>query len=315
VNGELAKRKGRADGRGARRDPRRVEFSEPVRLREGKNEIVLVAHTAEGHSAKKTLSVEYRKRPTLLCAVIIGINSYKQLPRLRYAVNDAREFQRYLVEVNGVPREQIWLLLDDEATLDRIRSVLGTQLRRQAEKDDMVIVFLAGHGTTERDASSLDGDGLEKYILPHNADPKDLYATALPMNEIARVFQRIGSERLVFITDTCYSGASGGRTIPVTGTRASLSAAFLDRLSQGKGRVILTASDANEVSVEKDELQHGVFTYYLLEGLKGNADLDKDGIVTVDEAYNFVSLHVPKATRQTQPPVKKAVREKTNAFC
>ena len=239
VNGEVAKRRGRADVQVAGKDPHRAEFSERVRLREGKNEIAVVAHSAEGHLAKKTLSIEYRKRPTRVWAVIIGINRYKHLPRLRYAVNDAQAFHRYLIEVNGVPREQIWLLLDEEATLDRIRSVLGTQLRRQVEKDDMVIVFLAGHGTTERDASSLDGDGLEKYILPHNADPKDLYATGLPMNEIARVFQRLGSERLVFITDTCYSGASGGRTNPVTGTRASLSGAFLDRLSQGKGRVFL----------------------------------------------------------------------------
>jgi hypothetical protein len=305
VNGVIAKRKGRADAQGPAGDPSRVEFSELVRLREGMNHIVLIAHAAEGHSAKRMLSVEYRKRPTRVWAVIIGINRYKHLPRLRYAVNDAREFHRYLVEVNGVPREQIWLLLDDEATLDRIRSVLGTQLRRQAEKDDMVIVFLAGHGTTERDASSLDGDGLEKYILPHNADPKDLYATALPMNEIARVFQRIGSERLVFITDTCYSGASGGRTIPVTGTRASLSAAFLDRLSQGKGRVILTASDANEVSVEKDDLQHGVFTFYLLEALRGKGDLDGDGVITLDEVYRYVSAKVPVATGQEQHPVKK----------
>jgi hypothetical protein len=305
VNGEVAKRSGRPAGQVAGKDPHRAEFSERVRLREGKNEIAVVAHSAEGHSAKKTLSIEYRKRPTRVWAVIIGINRYKHLPRLRFAVNDAQAFHRYLVEVNGVPREQIWLLLDEEATLDRIRSVLGTQLRRQAEKDDMVIVFLAGHGTTERDASSLDGDGLEKYILPHNADPKDLYATGLPMNEIARVFQRLGSERLVFITDTCYSGASGGRTIPVTGTRASLSGAFLDRLSRGKGRVILAASDANEVSAEKEELQHGVFTYYLLEALRGKADFDGDGVITVDEVYRYVSDKVPLATGQEQHPVKK----------
>jgi uncharacterized caspase-like protein len=125
------------------------------------------------------------------------------------------------------------------------------------------------------------------------------------MNEVSRIFQRIGSERLVFIGDTCYSGASGGRTVPVSGTRANLSGAFLDRLSQGRGRVILTASDANEVSVEKDELQHGVFTYYLLEALRGKADFDGDGLITVDEVYRYVSTKVPQATGQDQHPVKK----------
>jgi len=305
VNGELRIRKAQRDVEVVGKDPRRVDFSERVHLREGKNDLAVVAYSTEGQAARKALSVQFLRKPERVWAVIIGINRYKHLPHLKYSVNDAREFYRYLVEVNRVPREHIWLLLDEEATLDRIRSILGTHLRRQAEKDDMVIIFLAGHGATERDATSLDGDGLEKYILPYNADPKDLYASALPMNEVSRIFQRIGSERLVFIGDTCYSGASGGRTVPVSGTRANLSGAFLDRLSQGRGRVILTASDANEVSVEKDELQHGVFTYYLLEALRGKADFDGDGLITVDEVYRYVSTKVPQATGQDQHPVKK----------
>jgi uncharacterized caspase-like protein len=89
------------------------------------------------------------------------------------------------------------------------------------------------------------------------------------------------------------------------GFRANLSGAFLDRLSHGRGRVILTASDANEVSVEKDEFRHGVFTYYLLEALRGKGDLDGDGLITVDEVHRYVSIKVPQATEQNQHPVKK----------
>jgi hypothetical protein len=88
------------------------------------------------------------------------------------------------------------------------------------------------------------------------------------------------------------------------GRRANVSGAFLDRLSQGKGRVIITASDANQVSVEKNELKNGVFTYYLLEGLREKADMDGDGFVTVDEVYRYVCMMVPKATGQDQHPVK-----------
>jgi uncharacterized caspase-like protein len=89
------------------------------------------------------------------------------------------------------------------------------------------------------------------------------------------------------------------------GIRANVSGAFWDRLSQGKGRVIITASDANEVSVEKDDLKHGVFTYYLLEALQGKGDLDGNGVITVDEVYRYVSIRVPQATGQEQHPVKK----------
>ncbi len=305
VNGEAVGRRDQRDVRVEGKAPRRIEFTERLRLREGANAVVIAAHGGDGQVAQKTLTVEYRKKRMRVWAVVVGINKYRYLPPLKYAVNDAREIYRYLVEVNHVPPEQIWLLLDEEATLDRLRSVLGTQLRRQADREDTVLVFLAGHGATERDAASPDGDGLEKYLLPVNADPKDLYATALPMHEVARVFQRINAERLVFLADTCYSGASGGRTVPVTGTRATLSGAFLDRLSQGKGRVLLTASDANEVSTEQDALQHGVFTYYLLEALRGKGDVDGDGVLTVDEVYRYVATTVPQATGQEQHPVKK----------
>jgi len=120
-----------------------------------------------------------------------------------------------------------------------------------------------------------------------------------------RILNRIRSERLVFIADSCYSGASGGRTISVTSTRANIADGYLDRVAGGRIRVIITASSANEVSVEKDELQHGVFTYYLLEGLRGKADTDRDSMVTVDEAYRYVSDQVPQATGQEQHPVRK----------
>ena len=305
VNQQAASRKNQRDLQLVAKDLKQVDFSEKIRLREGKNEIAVVAQDSEGLVAKKTVSVQFIKKREEVWAVVIGISRYKNIPSLKYAANDAREFYRYLAEVNGVPKDHIWLLLDEEATLDNLKSILGTQLRRQAGKDDMVIIYLAGHGATEKDATSPDGDGLEKYILPYNANPKDLYASAMPMSEVARIFNRISSERLVFISDTCYSGASGGRTVPALGTRANVSGAFLDRISQGKGRVIITASDANEVSVEKDDLKHGVFTYYLLEALRGQGDTDKDGVITVDEVYRYVSMKVPQATGQDQHPVKK----------
>ena len=156
---------------------------------------------------------------------------------------------------------------------------------------------------------SLDGDGLEKYLLTFDTDPADLFSTALPMRDLALIFNRIRSERLIFIADACYSGASGGRTVSLRGMRANIADTFLDRIAAGRGKVIISASAANEVSVEQDELQHGVFTYYLLEGLRGPADTDGDGLVTVDEAYRYVSDRVPRATRQEQHPVKKGTVE------
>jgi hypothetical protein len=233
----------------------------------------------------------------------------KKIRKSRYAAKDAGAFYRHLVDYNRIPPENVILLLNKDANLTKVRSTLGTYLKNKAGKEDMVIIYFAGHGATERDATSPDGDGLEKYLLPYDVDPNDLYATALPMGEISRIFTRIQSERLIFIADSCYSGASGGRTISLTGIRSSISDAFLDRITIGKGKIILTASGANEVSEEDEMLEHGVFTYYLLEGLRGKADIDGDGLITVDEAYRYVSKQVPEATNQTQHPVKKGAVE------
>jgi len=288
---------------------KRLEFQERVPLRKGENQIKINAVDVEGFFAEKIVSVRSVEKKRNVWAVVIGINGYPNIRRLKYAVNDAMAFCNHLVEYNQVPKENVVLLLDEEANLTRLRSALGVYLKNKASKEDMVIIYFAGHGATEREATSPDGDGLEKYLLPYDVDPKELYATAMPMEEISRLFSRIRSDRLVFIVDTCYSGASGGRTISVTDIRAGISDGFLDRITGGKGKIILTASGANEVSAESDELQHGIFTHFLIKGLQGQADSDGDGLITVDEVYTYVSKQVPQATNQEQHPVKKGIVE------
>ena len=311
VNGKPLLQRAGERGIGKTKDggPKRFDFKESIQLESGENQITIRATDAQGLLSEKSLKVHYTERRKNIWAVVIGINRYPKVRPLKYAVDDARIFYNHLVDFSQIPRENVTLLLDQEATLTRVRSALGTHLKNKAGKDDMAIIFFAGHGATEKDVMSPDRDGLEKYLLPYDADPKDLYATALPMGEISKIFGRIQSERLVFIADSCYSGASGGRTIDISGIRASISDSFLDRIAGGKGRVIITASGANEVSAEYDNLRHGVFTYYLVEGLKGKADADRDGVITVDEAYQYVSEAVPRSTGQEQHPVKKGTVE------
>jgi hypothetical protein len=285
--------------------PKRVDFNERVSLDPGLNEIMVKAFDRDNVASERTLKVYRGEMQKNIWAVVIGINSYPKAPQLKYAIDDAKAIQRYLVDQNKIPAENVTLLLNEEATLAKLRSILGTQLKNKAGKEDMVILFFAGHGATERDVMSPDGDGLEKYLLPYDADPKDLYASALPMREVSHIFQRIRSERLIFLVDACYSGASGGRTIASSGQRSTISDAFLERITSGRGTIILTASGANEVSTESDDYRHGIFTHFLLQGLKGAADADNDRLITVDEAFGYVSKHVPQVTGQEQNPMKK----------
>jgi hypothetical protein len=288
---------------------KRVEFAKTIRLNKGPNIIQIRATDSDNMVSIETFTINLREQEKNMWAVIVGIDNYRHVRKLKYAVKDARAVYAHFVEHVGLPQQNITLLTNEDANLTRLRSTLGTYLKRKAGKEDSVIIYFAGHGSTEKDALSQDGDGLTKYLLPVDAKPDDLYATALPMNEISQIFNRIGSDRLIFICDACYSGASGGRTISFDGIRANISDSFLDRMVRGKGRVIITASGPNEVSAEIDQLKHGVFTYYFLKGLRGEADADEDRLITVDELYKYISIEVPRATQQAQHPVKKGAVE------
>src|SRR5216683_129491 len=306
VNGQLVKQH---DKRGATRVSN-VDFAEPLALREGKNEITVTVIDMENQATTRALTVTRTQDTRLLdpgkiWAAVIGISQYKTVNSLQYADQDALSFSDYLLNQLGVPKDNVFLLTNQQATLVNVRRTLGTELKRKASPRDTVLMYFAGHGAPETDATSPDNDGLEKYLVVYDSDPDDLYTTGLPMREVEIIFERLAAERVVFIADTCFSGATTGRTFSTGGRRAVVSEAFLTRLSHVKGRVVLAASRANEVSAERPDMQHGVFTYYLLEGLRGKADLDGDNMITIDELYNYVSQKVPAATAQNQHPVKK----------
>ena len=292
-----------------RKFSKKIDIVEKLQLQKGQNIIKITVVDIDGVSQEELIQVTRVKSRGHIWAIVIGINQYRNTRNLKYAVNDARAFKGYLKEYVGIPDERIFYLENQNATRDNIQSLLGTQLKRKASKEDTVIIFYAGHGAVETDPSNPDGDGFEKYLLPYDADLNDLYTTSISMDEIRKIFQRIRADRLIFIADTCYSGASGGRTMMASKTRANLSDKFYERISKGKGRVIISSCSANEISKEDDSLKHGVFSYYMLEGLKGRADQDADGIITVSELFSYISRKVPAASAQDQHPVKKGETE------
>jgi uncharacterized caspase-like protein len=248
-------------------------------------------------------------RPVSTWAVIIGIDSYKdkRIPALKTAEADAKGIDRDVCGKLKLNTENVKTLLGKNATQQNIRSALGTWLARKATRDDLVIIFYAGHGAPETDYSKSSPDGLEKYLVPYDAKADDLYATAIPMEEIAKIFDRIEAERIIFFSDACYSGAAGGRSFSIGNFRSVRIADPMARLASGKGRIIITAGDANEPAVEDPKLGHGVFTYYLLEGINGKA-AGADGNITLQGLYRYVSDRVTRKSKElggNQHPVMK----------
>jgi hypothetical protein len=312
---------------------RSLVVSVPVTLRDGANVIAITAKEPDGtvRQAHRTVFLDRQLAPAPApgappprpaprrWAVVIGIGSYESaaIPKLRYTVPDAEAMYNMLTGPAGFQKDHVLLLTDKterKPTLRNLRWALGTFLARSAGKDDTVLIYFAGHGAPEVDLRGQDRDGLAKYLIPADADADDLYASALPMDELQTIFGRIEAERVVVFVDACYSGAAGGRTFAKKGFRdiRVVDDAFLDRLTRGKGRAIITASRATELSMELPELGHGIFTYYLVRGLQGAADLDRDGVVTLQELYQYLEQEVTRRSRAAggnQHPVMKGEME------
>jgi len=176
-----------------------------------------------------------------------------------------------------------------------------------------VFIFFAGHGAPEEDREKVERDGVAKYLVPVDADPDDLYATAFPMDELQTIFARIDAERVIVFLDACYSGAAGGRTFAAK--QMSVDEFFLERLARAKGRAILAASRPTEVALEASELGHGLFSYYLVEGLRGAADANKNGVITLQELFDYVQQQVTQQAKRLggdQHPLLKGELEPTS---
>ncbi len=309
-----------------------VLVTAPLTLQDGINTVALTAVDTDGAVRQEVRTVSLERPRAVVAppppapsarggdrwAVVIGVGDYESraIPRLRYSVADADAVYQTLIGPGGFKKEHVLLLTDKterKPTFRNLKWALGTFLARSAKKDDTVLIFYAGHGAPETDPRGLERDGLAKYLIPSDADPDDLYSTAFPMDELQTIFARIEAERVVAFLDACYSGAAGGRTFSAKRTRAgSVDEIFLERLTRSKGRAIVTASRPAEVSIELPELGHGIFTYYLVQGLKGAADVNRDGIVSLQELYEYLEAQVSAKSRAVgghQHPVMKGEME------
>jgi len=229
-----------------------------------------------------------------LYAVIVGISKYNnpKIPRLTVSDKDARDFADFLMTQKKLFRNvHITLLCNEEATRTEVEKNLYYKLRRSG-KDDTVIVFLSGHGADDPNTPG------EFFFLTYDADPEFLAATSIHMNR-QWFLTKLDSKRIVLIADACHAGG-----FSMTGTKSGAASLrkFLSQFKESEGKVFITSSRADEVSNEKAELGNSLFTYFLIKGLKGEADKDGDGVVTIKEVYDYVYEKTKEATSGIQHP-------------
>ena len=230
-------------------------------------------------------------------ALVVGIGQFTdtQIPHLNYTTADANAMADALKDPNigGFPVDNVHLLTDDQATTKNIKEQLNW-IARHAQPNDLVVIYLATHGTPR----SADSAGGANYIVTYdtvvysggNLDQDALYATAYPMVELANaVATRMKALRTAVFLDTCYSGGAAGgaaQSGPPLADSAP-SGAMLTHMTDGTGRIVMAASEVNEESLESSQLHHGYFTYYLLQALKSGK-----GETPLSQVYDSVSKQV-----------------------
>ena len=235
-------------------------------------------------------------------ALVIGIGQFSDhaVPALHFTTSDANAFAAELKDaaVGRFPADNVHVLTDAQATTRNIKEQLNW-IARHAQPNDLVVIYVASHGSPR----GLDSVGGASYIITYdteidNADnPNEdaLYATALPMVDLANtVATRMKAMRTAVILDTCFSGsAANGAKLMGTGVaNAAPSQAMLTRMSEGTGRIVLAASSAGEESLESAQLQHGYFTWFLLQTLKASG-----GLTPLSQVFASVSRQVQQAVQ------------------
>ena len=221
-------------------------------------------------------------------AVIIGINQYKHMQDLNYAVNDAISIKEMLMSKYNYKEDHIKLILNKEATKENIIQGFHELLQKSKEKD-RVLIFYAGHGETQ----TLPDGGEMGYLIPVDGDPTKLFLTSIPMNRLYEIAQLSFAKHILYLVDACYGGLALASTRGLTKSSPN----YLKSITNEKGRQIITAGRKNEQVIERSEWGHSAFTKNLLVGLeKSSADIDDDGVITANELGMFLSERVYNET-------------------
>lgn len=250
--------------------------------------------------------------PVGLWAVVIGVSRYQygdqdldgnHISNLKHAADDAEAIRDFLrsPEGGGFKEDHISMLQDESATKANVIAALAKL--KQAKPNDFFVIYIAAHGgvipyTDPQTNTSRD----IPYFLLYDTDLREPEKTALRMEAFRQTVDGLSAKKGLVLSDTCYSGGVQliGRGVDDSQVANQRYLDLMNRIPAGVG--FISAARQTERSYEKDDFNHGVFTYCLVEGLSGTADANEDGKVTFDEIVQYLDERVPQMTANKQHP-------------
>ena len=246
-------------------------------------------------------------------AILIGCSNYddEQFRRLTKPTQDVNGLADVLESPSIGGFDSVVRMIDP--AWHEVRPAL-TSFFRSSGPDDLLFIFFACHGIK-------DSRG-ELFFAFRNTQLDDLDGTAISDRFVARQMDRSRTEAQVLVLDCCFSGAFGRDTRATLGSSAGVLDAYADisNASVGVGRVVLTASDSIQYSWEGEEVKgdssNSIFTRSLIFGLKsGEADRDRDGIIAIDELYEYLLISVASTNRSQVPQLLARPGPRHGAIC
>lgn len=276
--------------------------SQDISLLSGENIIEAVAVSNSGYqSSPDRVIVSYKGTETTANLYIlgIGIDQYKNSKyNLNYAIADASSIVDY-IKTKGVGIFKIIdvkLLTDEQATKSNIITEL-TRIVKQANETDVFILYYAGHGVMSDGSADVPKDYFmvlsDVYQLYGNDNL--LAEKGLSAAELRTWCQQIKAQKQVILLDACQSGGAT-ETFAMRGVSEEKA---IIQLAQSTGVFLISSTGSEQFASEFGELKHGVFSYALLEGLKGAADGgSKDGKITIKELEAYLNDRIPELTQK-----------------
>ena len=248
-------------------------------------------------------------------ALVIAVSNYDDssgLKSIEFCKNDGQEMYKVLKE-NGYDIPYNHKLIG-RVTSSKLKEIIYDFFTDESNKpDDTLLFYYSGHGVPDRFGKT--------FLAPSDMNSEHPFRTGFSFDDLTDAMLACNSLRIVTILDSCFSGSlrigkglgEGFNSKSSEEAAAQIANAIVEeksnKLKQGIGRCLLASSQGYEEAYDRQEKDHSIFTYYLLEGLKGHKNaVDEEGNVTYDTLGRFVSREIgnlPSDKRPHQTPVRK----------
>ena len=239
--------------------------------------------------SEKISDIDFAKSPAENWVICIGINSYEddRLPTLKFCENDARLVRDYFISKHGIKPEHAILMATSQSdpALSPTRVNINNTIKdvlAQASPDSMIVVYIASHGVT---GAAPDRQRVA-YLIPTDGDIEDLNGTALNLTQMNDYMQKGKADTTLLIADACRTPVDKKK-----GTRSAKGDADVDAAPKNKGHYFISSCSDSQVAYEMEDVKHGAFTHFLMEGLNGEAG-DKNGQVTLPGLISYVKCNL-----------------------